>query len=350
MQKRIDAYGVHIGRMERGPLNKISDVPGVLVGHCTVDEGTARTGVTVIVPGTENPFYSKLVAASFVLNGYGKTLGLVQVDELGTLETPIALTGTLNVGLVHDAIVEAMLDRCHAEGKFPTSLNPVVGECHDGRLSDLATRPVRHTHVRAALDTACADFAEGAVGAGRGMICHGLKGGIGSASRVIELDGERYTLGLLALTNHGSLADLTIAGRPIGQALHAAVEARQEPERGSVILVVATDLPVDARQLRRVLKRAPVGLARVGSYVGHGSGDIVIGFTTAGRVPFEEGPAVRRTYALREDALDGAFRAVAECCEEAVLNSMICAHTTTGFRGDIVYGLKELLEKENLNL
>ncbi len=344
MMRAID-YGIAVGRMPKGPLNKITDVPGVRVGHCTVDAGTARTGVTVVLPTEDNPFVLKPVAACHVLNGYGKTLGLVQVDELGVLETPIALTGTLNVGLVHDALVEATLRLCHAEGLYPTSLNPIVGECHDGRLSDLATRPVKMAHVLQAIDTACVDFAEGCVGAGRGMICHGLKGGIGSASRMIELDGMRYTLGLLALCNHGELHDLTIGGRLVGPSLAEKLRAVETPERGSVMVIVATDLPVDDRQLRRILRRAPVGLVRVGSHLGHGSGDIMIGFTTANRMPHDGGGAVLERRVLREDLLNHAFRAAAECCEEAVLNALFAAETTTGYRGDTVYALSSLWQE-----
>ena len=342
MQRRIDEWGIHVGRLEKGGRNKITDVPGVSVGHCTVEQDPFRTGVTVILPGKGNLFYEKPVAAVHVLNGYGKSLGLMQVEEVGVLETPIALTSTLNVGLVHDALVELTLERCHAEGKFPTSINPVVMECHDGKLSDIAKRPVRLSHVRAAMADAREDFEEGSVGAGRGMICHGLKGGVGSASRVMELDGEQYTLGLLALTNHGRLEDFRINGAPARLSISGETQAADVPERGSVILVVATDLPVDDRQLRRILRRAPVGLARLGSYVGHGSGEIMLGFTTRNTMPHEEGPAVLSRAVLREDLLDHAFRAVAECCEEAVLNAMILAETTTGYRGDIVYSLKDV--------
>lgn len=341
-QKRIADYGVQIGRMPRGKRNKITDVPGVRVGHCTVDHDTFRTGVTVIEPGPDNPFAHKKVAAAHVLNGYGKTLGLVQVEELGTLETPIALTGTLNVGLVHDALVQTTLERCHAEGMFPTSINPVVGECHDGRLSDLARRPVRLEHVRRAFEAACEDFEEGAVGAGRGMVCHGLKGGVGSASRLISVGDETFTLGVLALTNHGSLADLRIDGEAVGKSLLARLQPKEDDDKGSVIVLVATDLPVTDRQLRRILRRAPVGLARCGSIIGHGSGDIMLGFSTAADIAHEGGEPVRTQRVLREDLLEHAFRAVAECCEESVLNSLICARETVGWKGDRVRALADL--------
>jgi len=345
MQKRIDEWGVCVGHMPKGKRNKITDVPGVTVGHCTIEEEPYRTGVTVILPGAENPFYAKPVAAGFVLNGYGKSLGLVQVEELGVLETPIALTNTLNVGLVHDALVQLSLERSHAEGRCLTSVNPIVLECNDGKLSDIAGRPVSLAHVRAAMADAREDFQEGSVGAGRGMICHGLKGGIGSASRVVELDGERYTVGLLVMANHGHLRDLMIGGAPVGLGIQERMKAESGPERGSVIAVVATDLPVDSRQLGRVLRRAPVGLARLGSHIGHGSGEIMLGFTTRNTMPFEEGPAVCARAVLREDLLDHAFRAVIECCEEATLNAMICAETTIGYKGDVLYALKDVWKK-----
>lgn len=342
-ERRIRDAGVHIGTMERGERNSLADVPGVRVGHVTMEEGSLRTGVTVIVPGAGNPFFAKPVAAVHVLNGYGKSLGLMQVQELGAIETPIALCGTLNVGLVHDALVTCALAGAEAEGRQPpTSINPVVLECNDGRLSEIARRPVGLRQVQAALCGARADFAQGSVGAGRGMICHGLKGGIGSASRVVPLGEDRYMLGVLALTNHGRLADLRIDGRLVGPALEGRVQTMDAPERGSVICVLATDLPVDARQLGRILRRVPVGLARVGAYVGHGSGEVMLGFTTACPLPFEEGPAVRTVHVAREDLLDGAFRAAAECCEEAVLNALYAAETTVGYRSDVAHSLHEI--------
>lgn len=341
-QLRIRDWGVVPGCLAPGPLNNLADVPGVRVGHVTLPEGPLRTGVTVIVPGAENPFYAKPVAAAHVVNGYGKSLGLVQVAELGTLETPIALCGTLNVGKVHDALVTCVLDRSHGENRFPTSINPIVLECNDSRLSDIVRRPVGIDAVRAALDGAAKEYAEGAVGAGCGMVCHGLKGGIGSASRVLQIDGRAYTLAVLALTNHGELCDLTIAGRHIGPSIAERIKAESLPERGSAILVLATDLPLDARQLGRVIRRVPVGLARLGAFIGHGSGEIVLGFTTDGPVPFEEGPAVLTRRVLREDLLGLPFRAAAECCEEAVLNSLAAAETTVGFTGEKIWALRDV--------
>ena len=215
-QAKLSDYGISVGTLPSGPLGKISDVPGVTVGHCTVDTQTQKTGVTVVMPCADDMFAQKLPAAACVLNGFGKTAGLVQIGELGTLETPIALTNTLNVGLVYDAMVEYMVGRCAQSGTALRSVNPVVAECNDGGLNDIARRAVRQEHVFAAIENARADFEEGDVGAGKGMVCHGLKGGIGSASRIVELDGARYTLGVLALANHGRLEDLCIGGKSVG--------------------------------------------------------------------------------------------------------------------------------------
>ena len=334
-----------IGRLPKGKRNSIADVEGVRVGHATIDTDQFKTGVTVVLPCAHNPFYQKLVAAVHIFNGYGKSAGLMQIREVGTLETPIALTSTLNVGLVHDGLVQAMLDWCHAEGKYPTSINPVVCECHDGTLSDIAKRPAGAAHVQEAIQNAAEDFAQGSVGAGRGLTCHDFKGGFGSSSRVVEMDGRPYTIGILAMTNHGLMEDFIFNRRMIGKDIAKAMRTQSEMERGSVILVVATDLPVDSRQLERILRRVPVGLARIGSHMGHASGDIVVGFTTANTMPHEHGKEVVLFQVLREDALNLPFRAAIECAEEAVLRSMLQSETTTGYRGNTVYSLYDAIEK-----
>ena len=323
-----------VGRLKHGPRNLITDVPGVLVGHVTVDEGSCHTGVTVVVPSAANPFTDKLTAASVVFNGFGKTLGLVQVDELGTLETPIALTGTLNVGKVHDAVVSYMIDRCAQDGIRLTSVNPVVCECNDSRISDIARRPVGEREVFEALRSASADFAQGAVGAGRGTICYGMKGGIGSSSRVMEIDGRHYTIGVLVQSNYGASADFRPETLP---------ESLAECDRGSIILVAATDLPLSSRQLRRVLRRASVGMARLGSYIGHGSGEIAVGFTTAR--PIAHGSFATQTI-LREDLLNIPFRAIGECAEEAILQSLLHAGPDVALDGQPIPSLREYLAKQ----
>lgn len=341
-QLRARDLGLAVGQLPTGQRNKITDVPGVSVGHVTIDTCRYKTGLTAILPCPENPFYHKLPAASVVLNGFGKSQGLVQVDELGQLESPIFLTNTLNVGKVHDGAVSWLLEQCGREGAPARSVNPVVCECNDGTLSDIGGRPVEAGHVPQAIAAAAEDFAEGDVGAGKGMICHDLKGGIGSASRLLELGDRTFTLGVLALTNHGCLEDLIVCGRHIGPELARRLQAEHTPDVGSCILVMATDLPLDSRQLGRVLRRGSVGLARMGSFTGHGSGEVFVGFSTANSYDPRDKASVRPGTLFREDNMDLPFRAMAECTEEAVLNSMVCAHTVTGWDGKMVPSLTSL--------
>ena len=288
-------WNLTIGHLPHGPLNKISDVPGVTVGHCTLADGDVQTGVTALLPHPGDLFHEKLLAASHVINGFGKTTGLVQIDELGTLETPILFTNTLSVGTVETALADCK-----------------------------------------------ADFAEGAVGAGRGMRCHGLKGGIGSASRVVELDGKNYTIGSLVLSNHAMFDDLMVGGTPIQQLLEAHIPPHED--KGSIITVLATDIPLSERQLRRLCHRALVGLSRTGSYCGNGSGEIVLAFTTANRMPHYADKALLPMTMLHDDAINPLFRAVAECVEESVLSSLFHAETVTGYHGKTVPCLTDLLE------
>ena len=321
-----------VGRMTHGPRNLLTDVGGVRVGHCTVDDGGCHTGVTVILPHYGNPYTEKLTAASVVFNGFGKSLGLMQLEELGTLETPIALTNTLNVGKVHDALVSWMLERCAQDGIRLTSVNPVVCECNDGRISDIARRPVGQREVYSAIGSASEQFAQGAVGAGRGTVCYGLKGGIGSSSRVFEIGGEQFTVGVLAQTNYGASSDFRLAALPPELA---------ESDQGSIVLIVATDLPLSCRQLKRVLRRCSVGMARLGSYIGHGSGELAVGFTTSPRVPAGEGFSTLRV--LDESWMNTPFRAVGEATEEAILQSMLAASPDVTLDGRRVATLQERL-------
>ena len=342
MRKRIRDYGVVIGKHQPGPLNKLSDVPGVLVGHATVDTKEHKTGVTVILPSQDNLFANKLTAAAYVHNGFGKTTGVLQIEELGTLETPIALTNTLNVGLVQDALVDYMLKRCREDQVSVSSMNTVVGECNDSYLNNIRDRVLGKEHVFEAIASACADFEEGDVGAGKGTSCFGMKGGIGSASRLVELDGKSYTIGAMVLSNHATFDDLIVAGTPI----HELLEARIPPheDKGSIITVLATDIPLSERQLRRLCHRALVGLSRTGSACGNGSGEIVLAFTTANRMPHYSEKALLPMEMLHDDAINPLFRAVAECVEESVLSSLFHAETVTGYHGKTVPCLTDLLE------
>lgn len=336
---RIRDMGITIGELPTGRLNKISDVPGVKVGHSTIATEKHNTGVTVVMPCEDDPFTNKLPCAAFVLNGFGKTAGLIQIDELGTLETPIALTNTLNVGLVHDAMVEYMVRTAKTKLR---SVNPVVCECNDASLSTITERAVKAEHVFAAIGSATEDFAEGAVGCGRGTTCHGLKGGVGSASRRLTLDGKEYTLGVLIQTNHGRLSDLTIDGRNVGRAIQRDLE-ENAPDKGSCIVILATDIPLSDRQLRRVIKRCSVGLARLGSFIGHGSGEVFIGFSTQNRISAKEKRDIIPVSVLNEEKIDLAFRAAAECTEEAVLNSMAAAEPVRGPKNALRRALTEFM-------
>lgn len=347
-QKRIRDHGIVPGRMEAGEKNKITDVPGVLVGHCTVINDKNHTGVTVIIPREGNCFAQKFVAASYVHNGFGKSTGLVQIDELGTLETPVALTNTLNVGLVWDALAGYVLERCEADGIEALSINPVVGECNDSRINHIKNRAIREGHVRAALEGAAADFEEGDVGAGAGTVCYGLKGGIGSASRILEIGGRRYTVGVLVQSNFGATTDFVLDGKPAGEKILRMKQekddmAASEQDQGSIMVVLATDLPVSSRQLKRIIRRAAVGIARTGAYTGHGSGEVMIGFSTANRVPNDGGEELLNAAVIPEATINRAFQAAAEAAHEAILNSMACAATTRGIGGEVYYGLAEFL-------
>ena len=329
---------LNIGRMQKGPRNSITDVAGVTVGHKTIDTAQHKTGVTVIMPCQDDIFRSKMIAACHVLNGFGKTTGLMQIQELGTLESPIALTNTLNVGLVHDAIVEYLCSNAENQGYAIRYVNPIVCECNDASLNDIRHRAVHELDVMEAIKNASVDFLQGDVGAGKGMTCHDLKGGIGSSSRIFRIGANTYTIGVLVLTNHGSLRDLTINGNPIGQKIEEKIK-EDSPDEGSCIMIVATDLPVTSRQLGRIIRRCSVGLARLGSYIGHGSGEVMIGFSTANRIPYSEEEFEIKC--IHESQMDKAFRAVAEATEEAVLNSMLKANTVTGYTGTVRKSLQE---------
>ena len=332
-----------IGCGVRGEKNLITDVPGVLVGHVTLHEGDdIRTGVTSVKPHGGNLFTDKVMAASYVFNGYGKTAGLVQIDELGTIETPIVLTNTLSVGTAMTATVKYMIEQNPEIGGAWGTVNAVVGECNDGCLNDIRGLHVTEAHVRAAIDTCADTFEEGAVGAGTGMCCLGFKGGIGSASRVLTVDGQRYTVGALVLANFGSRGRLMIDGRQVGREL---AERDNAADKGSIIMIIATDAPLSERQLRRVAKRAGVGLSRTGSYMGNGSGDVAIAFTTSNRVPHTAEHAVQTCATICDSFIDPIFDATAEVIEEAIVSALWHAKTTTGKGGSTVRGLREVWEE-----
>ena len=341
MNKRIREYGIKIGTHECGALNKITDIPGVTVGHYTVDTEEHKTGVTVIMPCQDNMFVNKLTAAAFVHNGFGKTAGIPQIEELGTLETPIALTNTLNVGLVQNAIVEHMVKWCEKDGAEMTSINTVVGECNDSSLNKISERVIGIAEVEAAIASAKKDFEEGDVGAGKGTSCFGMKGGIGSASRLVEIDGQTYTVGVLVQSNFGKTKTFVLDGKPMGEYLTQKIEEAKLDE-GSIMMVIGTDLPVSDRQLKRIIRRAGVGLSRCGSYMGHGSGDIMLGFSTGNRFHKDDKNGFVNVKQLNEAYIDEVFEATAEATEEAILNSLAMAHTVKGYNGNIRYSFTDL--------
>ncbi|WP_077624018.1 P1 family peptidase [Sediminibacillus massiliensis] len=345
MQNRIRDFGVKIGNLEPGSQNKITDVQGVAVGHSTVRNGDINTGVTSIIPHQRNIFENKVTGASYVVNGFGKTAGLVQLDELGVIETPILLTNTFGVGQCMTSLVRYMLDENEQIGRTTGTINPIVGECNDMFLNDIRSLAVREEHVIEALRTATFDFEEGGVGAGTGMKCFGLKGGIGSASRKIPLSYGNYTLGVLVLSNFGSMENFILNGDQVGRRLvRKFSKAIDEQDKGSIMIIVATDLPVSSRQMKRIIKRSGAGLARTGSIFGNGSGDIVIGFSTANQIKHDQGE-LQSLQMLPEDDIDQAFMASVEATEEAILNSMVTAETTVGRNGNTLYSLKEFIEE-----
>jgi D-aminopeptidase len=322
----------HIGRLPAGPRNSIADVAGVTVGHCTLADGPVQTGVTVIVPHAGNLFAHKLPAAVAVINGFGKSAGLVQIEELGTLESPIALTNTFAVGTVLTAQVRHAIARNPECGRSQPTVNAVVMECNDGYLNDLHAFAVQEEHFLRALNACAPDFAQGAVGAGRGMSSFELKGGIGSASRQTS---ERHTVGALVLSNFGKLPDLILDGRPLGRKLAMRGDSDDAPEQGSIIIIIATDAPLDARQLKRLAVRAGAGLARTGSAYGHGSGDIALAFSTA-----------QPGNLLADHVLDPLFHAVADSVEQAIVNALFAADSVSGRDGHRRVALRDALTEE----
>ena len=334
--------GIKIGRGTPGARNLITDVPGVKVGHVTIRDGAdINTGVTAILPHEGNLFQEKVMASSCVINGFGKTMGLVQVEELGTIETPIIMTNTLSIGTAATALIKYMLQQNEDIGVKTGTVNPLVCECNDGTLNDIRGLHVKEEHVFEALANCSEDFAEGVVGSGTGMCCLGLKGGIGSASRIVKLDGTEYTVGALVMSNFGGAGRLLIEGRHMGQEIKDKLEAQQD--KGSIIMLIATDIPLSERQLKRVARRAAVGLARTGSYYGNGSGDIAIAFTTANRVPHYSKNAVMDMKMLADSKIDPVFDMAAEAVEEAIISSLYHAETTTGRAGTVKYGLRDFL-------
>lgn len=339
----IREFGYQIGNGKTGKNNDITDVPGVTVGHKTIIDEKHKTGVTVIIPCKGNVFFRKPVAAAYALNGFGKTMGTIQLEELGVLETPIALTNTLNVGKVADALISYTIDQCHLFNKEVFSINPVVGETNDCRINTITDRVVEASDVMEAISHAEKKVEQGNVGAGAGTVCFGLKGGIGSSSRIFKFGGEEYTLGVLVQSNFGRMGDLILAGRPIGKRIEKEIDSELSEDKGSIMIIIGTNLPLTARQLKRVIKRAMVGMVRCGSYMGHGSGDVFIGFSNANCVGDQNNHQMISLSGFPEDRMDLVFRLVGEATEEAIINSMLCADSVTGLNGEVYHSLREFI-------
>ena len=342
-QKRLRELGIAIGQYQPGRLNAITDVAGVKVGHRTLisgegplkpGEGPVRTGVTVIIP-RDDVWHQKVPAGAFVLNGTGEMTGLAWVAESGFLEYPIALTNTLNVPRVANGVMSWMIRQYPEIGITDDTLTPVVAECDDSRLNDSQGRHVSEQDVIAALDGASnGSVQEGTVGAGTGMVSYGFKGGIGTSSRQLSDKEGGYTVGVLVNANHGRRPELIVNGIPVGkrydppvQMSEALIPAQSE---GSIIIVIATDAPLDSRQLTRLAKRAALGLARTGSTARHGSGDFMLAFSTANIIPhYPKEPTFPMTH-LADTHLNPLISATVEATEEAILNALTMATTVVG--------------------
>ncbi|MDR6807752.1 D-aminopeptidase [Dyadobacter sp. BE34] len=332
-QKRPRDLGIKIGVLPTGALNAITDVTGVKVGQVTLTEGAdVRTGVTAILPHDGNMFQQKVQAAMYIGNGFGKMTGYSQVEELGTIESPIVLTNTLSVPTAADAVIDWTLGQKGNENV--RSVNPVIGETNDGFLNDIRGRHVRKDHVLNALAQAeTGPVAEGNVGAGTGTVCFGWKGGIGTASRKLPEKLGNYTIGVLVQTNFGGV--LKVNGVPVGQELgkYAFKEALDKSSDGSCMMVIATDAPLDARNLKRLAKRVMLGMAQTGGIAANGSGDYVIAFSTANKVLHETSEAVFSSAFLHNDYVSPLFMAAMEATEEAIINSLFMARTSEGTQG-----------------
>lgn len=339
---RARELGLPLGRYRPGRFNAITDVEGVLVGHSTiirgngplkVGEGPVRTGVTAILPNQGNIFMDRLAGGGFVLNGAGEVSGLTQVMEWGLIETPILLTNTMAVGAVADGVARYMVDRYPGIGDEHDVIIPVVGECDDSWLNDISGRHVKHEHVLEAIRTASGGpVPEGGVGGGTGMVTCDFKGGIGTSSRKLPEVQGGYTLGVLVMSNFGKMHNLRVGGLPVGEVLAEKFKGspRRQMTYGSIISVVATDAPLLPHQLNRLCKRVALGIGRVGSYAAHGSGEIVVAFSTANVIPRRTRKMVYKMKILLDQRLDPLYEAVMEATEEAILNAMCMASPMRG--------------------
>ncbi len=345
---RARELGLHLGRHRTGKLNAITDVTGVRIGHATIIQdasergGAARTGVTAILPHAGNIYQDRVAGGAFILNGAGEFSGLTQVVEWGLIETPILLTNTLAVGAVSAATVRQMVGANPSIGRDDDVVIPLVGECDDSWLNDVTAGYVTETHVREAIANAKdGPVPEGSVGGGTGMMTCDFKAGIGTSSRKLHEKDGGYTLGVLVMSNFGRMEDLIMGGLPIGAMLvpkYAEVRKRTQ-SFGSIIAIAATDAPLISHQLTRIAKRVALGIGRTGSYAAHGSGDIILAFSTANAIPRATRKMVYRMKILLDQRMDPLYEAVIEATEEAILNSLCMADAMTGVNGNFVPAL-----------
>ncbi|HEY3316150.1 MAG TPA: P1 family peptidase [Bacillota bacterium] len=350
-RKRARDLGINIGRFAPGVHNAITDVPGVRVGHCDVvhgygrlvpGEGPARTGVTVVVPDQlfQDGFLNRLFAGHFVLASAGEINGAVMIEELGIIEAPIALTNTVSIGVVRDAVLHWMIKRYPSLGLTHDPVVPIVAECDDSYLNDMQGGHIKEEHVIRAIETAVAGpVAEGVVGAGLGMTCFDFKSGIGTASRLITLGDRTYTLGVLVLTNFGERWAMQVLGVPVGEEISGLTTT--DTVEGSGVIVVATDAPFLPHHLRQLAKRTALGFGRAGSYASYGSGEFMIAFSTGCTIPRNYRPNTMPLEVMigSRSRMNPFFQAAIEAVEEAVLNSLLMAETAEGRDGNTAYAI-----------
>lgn len=331
---RLRDLGLKIGHLPVGPKNSITDIEGVWVGHSSIHEGAdIHTGVTALLPRAGHEFERRLVASAYTLNGAGEVFGISQIKEWGLIETPILLTNTLSVGVCADTAVRYLLAKYPDIARTDDVCIPIVGECDDSWLNSAWKMPITPCHVEAALQSASDQAVEeGSVGAGSGMITCGFKAGIGSSSRLIPVTNFTYRLGVLVQSNWGKMAQLRFQGREIGEGLARQFQKLNIRNRiaGSIIVLLATDAPLNSHQLHRISKRAALGISRVGSTANHGSGDFVISFTTAHEILRKSQDPLHHHCVLRDDCLDDFFQAAADATEESIWNALLASEACMG--------------------
>lgn len=343
---RARETGIWFGELPTGPKNMITDVTGVKVGHCTiikgsgplkVGQGPVRTGVTAVLPHGRNLFREPVKGAFFDMNGCGGLHGSLQIREYGMIDTPIVLTNTMSMGAASEAVIRHMLRSNSDVGKSEDTIIPIVSECDDSFLNDAQGLHVRQEHVYAAIDDAKDHVVEGAVGAGTGMSCYDFKGGIGTSSRTVSVADDRYTVGALVLSNHGDRQELRIDGVPVGANIEPPETKRVE--QGSIVTIVATDAPLDARQLGRIARRTFLGLAATGFRSHNSSGDISVAFSTANIHERNRHVGLLTDHLLQDKDITPLFMATADCAEESVINSLFKAETVEGRDGNTAFAL-----------